>query len=151
MSVGQICQRDVDIVGTQECWRNEYALWNHEFNLWQDELRLIRDNLCDVPTPIETYAKQLTKHSASLALYGQEALEREHATAESERYGSDGRLAMRACAHQAEVEHRAHLRDVHEQLKRLHHAIIARCSLLNAIPANGCRSKQACQARRIQG
>ena len=50
--------------------------------------------------------------------------------AEYERGGSGEKLAELAQAHRTEIEHHAHLRGLHEQLKRLHHTIVARCSLL---------------------
>jgi hypothetical protein len=145
-----------DVVGqqqmhaTDQSWRSEYALWLREFKLWRDELEFTRNHLCDVPSSLDTHAKQLETHGASLALYGQAALEHEHAIAEYERGRSDANLAVLACAHLAVVERGVRLRDVHEQLKRLHHTITARCSLLNGNPAETCRLTQVCKARRNQ-
>ncbi len=116
--------------GVHQRWRNEYALWHEELKLWQDQLELTRDNLAEVLAGLEAHAKRLEKHGASLTLYALEALEHEHATAEYQRRASGGRLAVLAGAHLAEIEHHSRLHDIHEQLKHLHHAIVARCALL---------------------
>jgi hypothetical protein len=66
--------------------------------------------------------------------------------AEYERGGSDAKLVELARAHQAEIEHHSHLRGLHEQLKRLHHTIVSRCSLLlKAVSDEDCCSKQTPQ------
>ena len=119
-----------------ECWRNENALWHEELKLWQDELKQTRRNLAEVLAGLDAHAQKLEKHGASLTLYSQESLEHEHALAEFERGGSPAKLAELDGAHQAEVQHHAHVRDIHEQLKRLHHTIVARCSLLAAAEAH---------------
>jgi chromosome segregation ATPase len=123
-----------------EGWRNEYALWHEELKVWQEELKQARENLAKVLESLETHAKKLEKHGASLTIYGQEALEHEHARAEYQRGGSGVKLAALAASHQTDVEHHSHLREIHEQVKRLHHAVVARCSLL----LKTCSDDRAC-------
>ncbi len=139
---GPSCGKTSASVGHQqmhavhECWRNENALWHEELKLWQDELKKTRENLAQVLAGLDAHAKKLEKHGASLTLYSQQSLEHEHALAEYERVGNAANLEQLDNAHQGEVQHHARARDVHEQLKRLHHTIVARCSLLAAAEAH---------------
>ncbi len=113
------------------CWQNDNALWHEELKLWQDELAETRRELADVSAAIERHAKKLVEHGAALTLYGQEAPVHDHALAEFERGSSGQALPELAGKHQEAEQQHAAIRSVHEQLKRRHHRLVARCSLVH--------------------
>jgi hypothetical protein len=106
-------------------WFSENSLWRDDISSWQREVDEAVRQLGTLRDAFDKHHEKLRKHAASIRLHEQRQAEHECALAKYERGGSGQELVQMARAHQDESTKQAELRDLHENLKRRHHEMIA--------------------------
>ncbi len=113
-----------------QCWEKDISLWRDDLRVWQQELARAQGELKPLEKALEEHADVLRKHASSLRLEEESVGSHEHEIAEYEKGGEGDALFEMARKHSEEgVDHARH-REVHEQLKRRHHTVIAHLNLL---------------------
>ena len=122
---------------THEIMHGEHRFWESEINFWRDDLRAWQHELIkaqgqikQLERALEEHAQALREHGAAIRLQEQTFCEHEHALAEYEKGSQGDELFELARQHRTEANQHAHHRAAHEQLKRRHHAVIARWTVL---------------------
>jgi hypothetical protein len=116
--------------GEHQCWEKDISLWRDDLRVWQQELSRAQGELKQLERALEEHANVLRKHASSLRLEEESIGPHEHEIAEYEKGGEGDALFEMARKHSEEgVDHARH-REVHEQLKRRHHTVIAHLNLL---------------------
>jgi hypothetical protein len=111
-------------------WGQEISLWRDDLHAWQGELAQAQQEMTELKTAFETHGTVLRKHASSLRLEESTIDAHEHEIAAYERQGEGDELFEMARTHAQEgVDHVRH-RQLHEELKRRHHSVIAHWNLL---------------------
>lgn len=117
--------------GEHQCWEKDISLWRDDLCVWQQELARAQGEWKQLEKALEVHADLLRKHASSLRLEEESLGPHEHEIAEYEKGGEGDALFEMARKHSEEgVDHARH-REVHEQLKRRHHTVIAHLNLLS--------------------
>jgi hypothetical protein len=112
-------------------WLSENDLWRCDIGSWQEELRRAVVGLKEIEAALKEHETALQTHAAAIRLREQELATHEHALAEYERGEAGAELLGLARTHKAEAAKHAQQRDAHERIKRHHHEVIAKMSLLH--------------------
>ena len=108
----------------------EHALWHDEIKLWQDELKRLLDEMSSVKQRLRGHQDAIRQHAAAARLYEQSLQRQAQDLANYERGRPTVAASELSTRHRGvEANHRRQ-RDVHEQLKRSHHTLIAHWNLL---------------------
>jgi hypothetical protein len=113
-----------------QCWEKDISLWRDDLRAWQQELATAQGQLKQLEKALEEHADVLRKHASSLRLEEEAIGPHEHELAEYEKGGEGEVLFEMARKHCEEAVCHASHRERHEQLKRLHHTVIAHWNLL---------------------
>jgi hypothetical protein len=111
-------------------WQSENALWRDQLREWEQQTAKATEELEFVRSVLVKHLESLERHAAAVRLYEQKSMEHEHEIATAVAGNSpeiptrtDGKHFDEAADH-----HQVRLR--HEALKRRHHELISRFSLL---------------------
>jgi hypothetical protein len=119
--------RDMHVEHLQ--WQTDVSLWKDELDLWRKELTRATDDVRRAEQALEAHAQSLDRHTLQLLKEEQEVRRHERAIAQATGDGQ-GQLVLPPSNHTAEADRHRKARDAHERLKRHHHTILARMSLL---------------------
>jgi len=111
-------------------WENEFNLWRDDLRAWQHELTKTQGELKQLEDALARHARTLQQHGAALRLEEQKADTHEHEIVKYEQGGEGEELFEMARDHSHEALRHAEHRAAHEQLKRLHHTVIAHWNVL---------------------
>jgi septal ring factor EnvC (AmiA/AmiB activator) len=111
-------------------WAQEISLWRDDLRVWQQELAQAQKELQDIEAALGAHGTELRKHAASLRLEETTIDSHEHEIAAYENQGEGNALVGMARTHTQEGSDHARHRQLHEELKRRHHAVIAHVNLL---------------------
>ncbi len=112
--------------GEHRTWEGDLQLWREDVRTWQHQLAAALAQVRLFTTELEDHSRLLKQHAAALCLEQQQGDAHEHAIAAFEQGGEGEELFQMARQHGDEaLAHRRH-RDAHEQLKKVHHSIVAR-------------------------
>jgi hypothetical protein len=111
-------------------WENEIKLWREDLRAWQHELAKTQGGLKQLEEALAKHARTLQQHSSALRLEEQKADAHEHEIVKYEQGGEGEELFDMAREHSREAQRHADHRAAHEQLKRLHHTVIAHWNVL---------------------
>ena len=111
-------------------WASEASMWRSDVASWQHELADAQADVEQLTKALEAHGERLRKHAATIRIDELGPEGHEHALADYEKGGSGADLPEYAQKHTHETERQAKDRKAHEQLKRLHHTILAHWKLL---------------------
>jgi hypothetical protein len=111
-------------------WASEASMWRSDLASWQHELAAAIAEVDQITKALEAHGERLRKHAATIRVDELDAEGHEHALAAYEQGESGEDLLAYAKKHTRETDRQAKDREAHEQLKRLHHTIIAQWRLL---------------------
>ena len=111
-------------------WLSEDELWRGDIASWQNELKTALTDLAQVEKALREHERALEVHAAAIRCYEQDAAAHEHLLAEYEQGETGEKLIALVHAHQKGADKHAQQRAVHERIKKHHHMVIARCTLL---------------------
>jgi hypothetical protein len=112
-------------------WLSDNDMWRCDISVWQEEFKKAAADLKQIEAAVKEHEKALQVHAAAIRLREQELAAHEHALAEYERGETGAELIVLAKAHDKEAAKHVQQRDAHERIKRHHHDVIAKVSLLN--------------------
>ena len=111
-------------------WENEIGLWRDDLRAWQHELAKAQCETKQLEEAFVRHARTLQQHGAALRLEEQKTDTHEHEIVNYEQGGEGDELFEMARDHSHEALRHAEHRAAHEQLKRLHHTVIAHWNVL---------------------
>lgn len=111
-------------------WTSEDALWYDQLREWEAETDAAIGDLAKLEQTLRTHAGLLRTHAAAVRLYEQAPAEHEHELAEASRKGTCNSGCCSAKKHERESAEHTTQRRKHEEVKRVHHALMARWTLL---------------------
>jgi hypothetical protein len=111
-------------------WEQEIRFWRDDLRVWQQELAAAQQALREIEAALEAHGTALRKHAASLRLEETTIDTHEHEIASFENQGEGSALFEMARTHATEAADHLRHRELHEGLKRRHHAVIAHLNLL---------------------
>ncbi|MCE9607015.1 MAG: hypothetical protein K8U03_19185 [Planctomycetia bacterium] len=109
-------------------WKSENALWHDQLREWEAEIAEAIGDVAKVEQALHAHESRLRTHAAAIRLYEQGPAE--HELAELVQEGASMAACCTANKHKNESLKQTEQRQVHEALKRTHHALMARWSLL---------------------
>jgi hypothetical protein len=118
-----------DLHAEHRDWETDISLWKDELETWLKELSRASGNLRRAERALESHAQALDRHTLDLLTEEQAVRRHERAMAQEAGGGREG-LVLPPGDHTAESERHHKMRDAHERLKKYHHAILARLSVL---------------------
>ena len=111
-------------------WENEINLWREDLRAWQHELAKTQGEMKQFEEALTGHGRTLQQHGAALRLEELKADAHEHEIVKYEQGGEGEELFDMAREHSHEALRHAEHRAAHEQLKRLHHTVIAHWNVL---------------------
>lgn len=108
-------------------WQSESAFWRDQVREWQQQTAQTAAEMQSLRTALQAHERKLETHAAAIHLYDQKCAEHECGLAETPTSATD---VLARCAHDLEARHHHELRERHENLKQLHHSLMARWRLL---------------------
>lgn len=111
-------------------WSSEASMWRSDLAIWQHELADAVVDVEQLKKALEAHGERLRQHAATIRVDELEADGHEHAIVDYEQGGTGTDLPEYAQKHTRETDRQAKDRQAHEQLKRLHHTILAQWRLL---------------------
>jgi hypothetical protein len=111
-------------------WENEINLWREDLRAWQHELVQAQSEIKQLEKAFDNHTRTLQQHGAALRLEEQQEDAHEHEIVQFEKGGEGEELFAMAREHSEEALRHADHRAAHEQLKRLHHTVIAHWNVL---------------------
>lgn len=111
-------------------WADDLTMWQDDLVAWQHELVKVTGDLDRARTALAEHGQVLEGHALQLRNQQDFLREHEEALADYERGGEPPEVVGLAATHDEQAQWHPHLRGIHERLKRYHHAIAARASLL---------------------
>lgn len=116
-------------------WSSEHAMWRDDIELWRKEHQQVLADLTRLVQVLKTHDHALAAHLSDINTHQAAEQTHERALAGSSPGNATENLAEMAAKHQAEAYHHRQQREAHERIKKHHHSVIARCSMLfKAIP-----------------
>jgi len=109
-------------------WQSENALWRDQLREWERQTAQATADLELIHAALAKHEESLQRHAAAVRLYEQKSLEHEHRMAAAA--AAPGTSAPGDVAHGEEIADHHQVRLRHEALKRRHHELMARLSLL---------------------
>lgn len=119
--------RPVDMHRDHRAWNADNEFWREEIRLWQQETTEAAADLERVTKALAEHEQKLERHASAVRLYGQEAAQHEH---ELTRAAQAVKGADVVGHHEDEAVAHRRMREVHESLKKTHHMLLARLSML---------------------
>ena len=116
--------------GEHRYWEGEINLWREDLRAWQHELAKAQSEIKLLEEALAKHARTLQQHGAALRLEEQKTDAHEHEIVKYEQGGEGDELFEMARGHSQQSLLHAKHRAAHEQLKRLHHTIIAHWNVL---------------------
>jgi len=111
-------------------WKSENAMWHDQVREWEKEIFEAIADVAKVDQALQAHEQRLRTHAAAIRLYEQAPAEHEHQLAELAQEGTCKAACSTANKHKQESLKQIEQRQVHEELKRTHHALMAHWSLL---------------------
>lgn len=111
-------------------WESALSQWNDDLAEWDKELVQASQALRDAGAALDAHAAGVDAHARLMRREGQEVEDHEHLLACVARHQADHDRIGQCGGHDAEGCRFARLRDAHERLKKYHHALMAKVSLL---------------------
>jgi hypothetical protein len=106
-------------------WLSDNDMWRCDVASWQKELQGAEASLEEITTALQHHGRALQAHASAVRLREQDLRAHEHALAEYEQGEPGEKLIALEPAHERESANHAQLAEAHEQLKLLHHHIVA--------------------------
>ena len=111
-------------------WQSENALWRDQLREWAQPTAKAVEDLESIKAALVRHTEILSRHAAAVRLYEQKSAEHEHQIAAAVS-GSTPDLPIHTDGkHFEEIADHHQVRLRHEALKRHHHELMARFSLL---------------------
>lgn len=111
-------------------WKSENALWHDQLREWEAEIAAAIDATAKVKQALEAHQRSLRTHAAAIRLHEQAPAAHEHRLVEFVNQGVGFAACCTEPMHCKEALTHTEQRTVHETMKREHHALMARWSLL---------------------
>ena len=111
-------------------WESEILLWREDLRVWQQELAKAQGEIKSLEEALAKHGRTLQQHGAALRLEEQKSDCHEHEIVKYEQGDEGDELFEMARSHSQEALRHAEHRAAHEQLKRLHHTVIAHWNVL---------------------
>jgi hypothetical protein len=121
----------VEMHGEHQQWLSDNSMWRDDLTLWQKEIDQALDGLSKLEEALREHGKGLQSHLEMIGAEEQELKAHEHALAEFERGGPGDQLLEMVKSHQEHAGKHGQQRQVHEELKKRHHTVMAYWSLLH--------------------
>jgi hypothetical protein len=115
-----------DLHADHRLWLSDLSLWQDDLREWRDELGRALDDLREAEAALRAHAQGLDQHGVAMDQEAEGIRQHECGIALTERAGA----GLTAGPHEAQAARHPQRRDAHERLKRYHHTLIARVSLL---------------------
>lgn len=117
-------------------WLSENDMWRCDIANWQQEFKKVAADLKQIEAALKEHEQALQVHAAAIRLREQELATHEHALVEYERGEPGAQLISLARSHEKEAGKHAQQRDAHERIKRHHHEVLTKVSLLRKSVGN---------------
>jgi hypothetical protein len=111
-------------------WQAALSQWKDDLAEWDRELVQAGEALREVGAALDSHAAGLDAHARLLRREDQEVDDHEHLMACLARHQADHDPISQHGGHDAEACRFARLHDAHERLKKYHHTLMARISVL---------------------
>ena len=111
-------------------WAMSLSQWQDDLALWHQELIRAGEELRKAGAILDAHASGLDAHARLLRRETEEVEDHEHLMACVARHQADHDRVAQAGGHDAEATRYTRLRDAHERLKRYHHQLMAKVSVL---------------------
>ena len=118
--------RTIEIQSNHLHWLREIERWESQLDLWENEQGLLTRELARLQQIIQKHGTDLASHAAAI-----KALKAEIAATEREIVAAQGNEHQRSLVemHLESQNSHAAQRDLHEQIKRRHHILIAQLAM----------------------
>ena len=111
-------------------WQSENALWRDQLREWEQQTAKATEDLELIRSALAKHVEILERHAAAVRLYEQKSMEHEHEIATAVAGTSPGIPNRTDGKHFDEIADHHQVRLRHEALKKHHHELMARFSLL---------------------
>jgi hypothetical protein len=111
-------------------WAMALSQWQDDLALWHRELIQAGEELRQAGAVLDAHAGGLDSHARLLRREAEEVEDHEHLMACVARHQADHDRVAQTGGHDAEAARYARLREAHERLKRYHHQLLAKVSVL---------------------
>lgn len=111
-------------------WKSENALWHDQLREWEAEIADAIDGTAKLKQALEAHQQTLRIHAAAIRLYEQGPAQHERQLAEFVQQGVGYAACCTEPKHRKESSKHDEQRSIHETMKKSHHALMARWSLL---------------------
>jgi hypothetical protein len=108
-------------------WQSENAFWRDQIREWQQQTAKAVGDVAVIRSALAEHERMLEKHAAAVRLYEQQSAQHECRLAETPQEATSG---LSASEHGCEACQHFEVRERHENLKQLHHTLMARWALL---------------------
>ena len=105
-------------------------MWRDDIELWLKECQHVLVDLGRVREALQSHELAINAHFAAVQKHETAEQTHEQLLAGSTPGSARENLAEMAAEHQVEASHHQLQREAHERIKKHHHTMIARCSLL---------------------
>ena len=113
--------------GDHQTWEAENALWHDQLREWQRETDQAIAEMAQIEQALRSHERQLEVHAAAVRLKGNACDRHEHELAQA---AQKQEHVCTGGGHCRETRDQNEERRRHERLKRTHHTLMARWSLL---------------------
>jgi len=110
-------------------WKTNNAFWRDELAVWQGELKQAGPMLERLQRILQEHASKLEVHAGSIGLAEEACDAHERCLVQAARVATPSKAAPGG-EHFVETYDHAQQREMHESLKRRHHTLLARLSML---------------------
>ena len=111
-------------------WALAMSQWDDDLALWHNELIQAGESLRQAGAALDAHGGGLDSHRRLLHREAEEVEDHEHLMACVARHQADHDRVAQAGGHDAEAARYRRLLDAHERLKRYHHQLMAKVSVL---------------------
>jgi len=123
-------ETQLEMHADHQYWLSDHAMWRDNIELWQNEVRQALEELKQVERALRDHAQAIQEHTALIARQEQAVRAHEASMAHYAEEGIGEELAPMRQPHHEQAARYERLREAHEYLKRHHHMMLAKMSLM---------------------